>query len=304
MSSVLEQLMEMGFTQAKAEKALKFSGNKGLEEAMEWIVDNDSGDEEKGINGTREAETTDLPLSYKCDDCDKCLRNEDEVQVHSARTGHVNYSQCSDAVSSLTEDERREQMEKLQELLRAKKSEREEQEKQEEIEREKKRRQQCKTLSSAKAKFEEDEIRRLVEQKKREKEEDRAYLAKLKAEIAQEQEEKRARKAGELLATTPSNSTSLPTTVPKTDPTICRLHIRFPSGQSIRGEFGVNEPLSAVALYVSQNWPNSSTFIDPQSIRLMTSFPKQEFTTEDINKSLLDLGLCPSAVIMVRQIPQ
>ncbi|CAH8509139.1 unnamed protein product [Schistosoma intercalatum] len=305
MSSVLEQLMEMGFTQARAEKALKFSGNKGLEEAMEWIVENDSGDEEKeGINGTRENETTDLPLSYKCDDCDKCLRNEDEVQVHSARTGHVNYSQCSDAVSSLTEDERREQMKKLQELLRAKKTQREEQERHEEIECEKKRRQQHKTLSSAKAKFEEDEVRRFVEQKKREKEEDRAYLEKLKAEIARDQEEKRARTASELPLIAPSNSTSLPTAVPKTNPTICRLHIRLPSGQSIKGEFGVNEPLSAVMLYVSQNWPNSSTFIDPQSIQLMTSFPKQEFTSEDRNRSLLDLGLCPSAVLMVRQIPQ
>ncbi|CAH8486797.1 unnamed protein product [Schistosoma turkestanicum] len=305
MSSVLEQLMEMGFTQAKAEKALKFSGNKGLEEAMEWIVENDSGDEEKGTsNSTTETEKADSPSSYKCDDCEKCLRNEDEVQLHSARTGHVNYSQSLDRVSPLTENERREQMEKLQELLRVKKAQREEQEKHEEIEREKKRRQQSKTLSSAKAKFEEDEIRRLVEQKKREKEEDRAYREKLRAQIAQDQNEKRAREAGELLSTAPSNSTSVPTTVPETKSTICRLNIRLPSGQSIKGEFGVNEPLSAVALYVSQNWPDSSTSIDPQSIQLMTSFPKQGFTIEDMNKSLLNLGLCPSAVMMVRQIAQ
>ncbi|VDP31697.1 unnamed protein product [Schistosoma margrebowiei] len=102
----------------------------------------------------------------------------------------------------------------------------------------------------------------------------------------------------ELPPIAPSNSTSLPTTVPKTNPTICRLHIRLPSGQSIKGEFGVNEPLSAVTLYVSQNWPNSSTFIDPQSIQLMTSFPKQEFTSEDRNRSkflLKILNLMPTA---------
>ncbi|KAH8862028.1 UBX domain-containing protein 1 [Schistosoma japonicum] len=221
--------------------------------------------------------------------------------MHSARTGHVNYSESSDSVSPLTEDERKQQMEKLQELLRIKKVQREEQEKHEEFEREKKRRQQCKTLSSAKAKFEEDEIRRLIEQKKREKEEDRAYREKLKAEIAREQEEKRAREAGESLVIT-SNSAPVSNTAPKINPTICRLQIRLPSGQPIKGEFGVNEPLSAVTLYVSQNWPNSSTFIDPQSIHLMTNFPKQEFTDEDMSKSLLDLGLCPSAVLIVRQI--
>ncbi|KAH8862026.1 UBX domain-containing protein 1-A [Schistosoma japonicum] len=158
---------------------------------MEWIIENDSGDEkEEALDGTGETKKIASALSYKCEDCNKCLRNDEDVQMHSARTGHVNYSESSDSVSPLTEDERKQQMEKLQELLRIKKVQREEQEKHEEFEREKKRRQQCKTLSSAKAKFEEDEIRRLIEQKKREKEEDRAYREKLKAEIAREQEEK------------------------------------------------------------------------------------------------------------------
>ncbi|KAH8862030.1 UBX domain-containing protein 1-A [Schistosoma japonicum] len=256
---------------------------------MEWIIENDSGDEkEEALDGTGETKKIASALSYKCEDCNKCLRNDEDVQMHSARTGHVNYSESSDSVSPLTEDERKQQMEKLQELLRIKKVQREEQEKHEEFEREKKRRQQCKTLSSAKAKFEEDEIRRLIEQKKREKEEDRAYREKLKAEIAREQEEKRAREAGESLVIT-SNSAPVSNTAPKINPTICRLQIRLPSGQPIKGEFGVNEPLSAVTLYVSQNWPNSSTFIDPQSIHLMTNFPKQEFTDEDMSKSLLDL---------------
>ncbi|CAH8841265.1 unnamed protein product [Trichobilharzia szidati] len=305
MSSVLEQLIEMGFTQAKAEKAIKSSGNKGLEEAMEWIVENDSGDENDGPNGNGEAEKKSLtPRSYICEDCQKSLKSDEEVQLHSARTGHINYAESSDPVKPLTEEERKQQMEKLQELLRIKKAQREEQEKQEELERERQRRQQGKTLISAKEKFEEDEMRRLVEQKRREKEEDRAYREKLKADIAREREEKRARELGIFPTTVPlssSNPTPVPTSVPKTNSTVCRLQIRLPSGQPIKAEFGANEPLSSVTLYISQNWPDSTACIDPESIQLMTSFPRRDFTPEDMNKSLLDLDLCPSSVVIVRQ---
>ncbi|CAH8523291.1 unnamed protein product [Heterobilharzia americana] len=293
MSSVLEQLVEMGFTQAKAEKAIRFSGNKGLEEAMEWIVENDSGDEEEEHNGkVRIEETVSTLLSYKCEDCKKCLKNDEEVQMHSARTGHCNYAECPDSAKSLTEDERKQQMEKLQELLRIRKVQREEQEKQEELEREKQRRLQGRTIVSAKAKYEEDEMRRLVEQKKREKEEDRAYREKLKADIAREREEKRARELGLIPPPVESNNpTPVPTSVPKSNSTVCRLQIRLPSGQSIKTEFSANELLSSVRLYISQNWPDSSTSIDPESIQLITSFPRRDFTDADMSKSLSDLSL-------------
>ncbi|VDQ13717.1 unnamed protein product, partial [Trichobilharzia regenti] len=38
--------------------------------------------------------------------------------------------------------------------------------------------------------------------------------------------------------------------VPKTNSTVCRLQIRLPSGQPIKAEFGANEPLSSVTLYI------------------------------------------------------
>ncbi|CAH8501451.1 unnamed protein product [Heterobilharzia americana] len=249
MSSVLEQLVEMGFTQAKAEKAIRFSGNKGLEEAMEWIVENDSGDEEEEHNGkVRIEETVSTLLSYK-------------------------YGEVAGTFADP-------------------KVQREEQEKQEELEREKQRRLQGRTIVSAKAKYEEDEMRRLVEQKKREKEEDRAYREKLKADIAREREEKRARELGLIPPPVESNNpTPVPTSVPKSNSTVCRLQIRLPSGQSIKTEFSANELLSSVRLYISQNWPDSSTSIDPESIQLITSFPRRDFTDADMSKSLSDLSL-------------
>ncbi len=59
--------------------------------------------------------------------------------------------------------------------MRKKKELRDEDERQKLLEDEKRRRKQGKTLVSAKAKFQEDEIRRNAEQLKRERAEDRAY---------------------------------------------------------------------------------------------------------------------------------
>ncbi|VDN41278.1 unnamed protein product [Dibothriocephalus latus] len=63
----------------------------------------------------------------------------------------------------------------MQEYLERKKIQRQEEERVRQIEDEKRRREQGKTLVSAKIKFQEDEMRRAAEQTKREKAEDKAY---------------------------------------------------------------------------------------------------------------------------------
>lgn len=311
MSSVYDQLLEMGFTKQKAEKALKFSGEKGLEAAMEWIIDHEADEDTDSEDIAKPANCTDDSILsanfFKCEDCNKVLRNNEEVQLHSARTGHVNYAESTDDARPLSEEERKQQLEKLQELLKQKQVQREEQEKKEELEREKQRRRQGRTLASAKAKFEEDEIRRLVEQKKREKDEDRAYREKLKADIAREREEKRARDRGQLSEATiapVSNEPLVPFTSSKTESTICRLQIRLPSGSPLKAEFKQSEPLSTVIYYLTQHWPGESTEISPNDIQLLTNFPTREFSEIHMSTSLFDLGLCPSAVLIARLITQ
>ncbi|KER32654.1 hypothetical protein T265_01339 [Opisthorchis viverrini] len=220
--------------------------------------------------------------------CNKMLRNDEEVQLHSVRTGHVNYSESTESVKPLTEEERKLQMEKLQELLQQKKLQREAKEREEELEREKQRRRQGKDIVSAKAKFEEDEMKRLVEQRRREKEEDRAYRERLKADIAREREEKKMRERGEAAAA-PYSKPTLPPQATKSDAT------------PLKYDFGAKEPLSAVRLYVCQHWPNGSDGLDPATVILFTTFPKRDYTEDDMQTALSDLGLCPSAVLMARR---
>ena len=59
--------------------------------------------------------------------------------------------------------------------MKQKRLEREAQEAKENLERERNRRRQGKTIIDAKTKFEEDELKRLAELKRREKEDDRLY---------------------------------------------------------------------------------------------------------------------------------
>ncbi|KAF7259460.1 hypothetical protein EG68_03352 [Paragonimus skrjabini miyazakii] len=299
MPSELEHLLEMGFPKPLAEEALKCTGNNGLDAAMEWLVkhqeDNDAPEDKPQVT------ESDPAKSFKCEDCSKSLRNEEEVQIHSARTGHVNYSESTEEVKPLTEEERKAQMEKLQDLLRQKKLQRDAQEKQEELEREKRRRKQGKDIVSAKTKFEEDEIRRMVEQKRREKEEDKAYRERLKADIARERAEKKMKERGEDPQISPVAKPVLPPQPPKSDSTVCRLQIRLPSGPPLKAEFGPSEPLSAVILYISQRWPlNEVGSVDPSSVQVLTTFPKRDFGEGDLQMPLSELGLCPSAVLIAR----
>lgn len=304
--SELDHLLEMGFSKTLAQRALESTGNMGLDAAMDWLAEHQDSDEAEpseinNNSGEHPKETLPEAKSLKCDDCGKFLRNEDEVQLHSARTGHVNYSQSEEEIRPLTEEERRAQLEKLQDLLRAKKSQREAQEKQEELEREKSRRRQGKDLISAKTKFEEDEIRRMVEQKRREKEEDKAYRERLKADIAREREEKRLRDRGEQPDASEVTKPSIVQPPVSSNSTVCRLQLRLPSGPPLRAEFGASEPLSAVILHISQRWPDAPSGVDPASVRVFTTFPKKDYTEDDLQTPLCELGLCPSAVLIARR---
>ena len=82
---------------------------------------------------------------------------------------------------------------------------------------------------------------------------------------------------------------------PKKDYSECRIQIRQSNGQPLVQSFGVKEQLSAVRLYVEMNRTDGSS----GPVKLMTSFPKKVFEEEDYENSLENLGLVPSAVLMV-----
>ncbi|KAF7632112.1 UBX domain-containing protein [Meloidogyne graminicola] len=71
----------------------------------------------------------------------------------------------------------------------------------------------------------------------------------------------------------------------------CRIQCRFPDGSTLKLVFPSKEPLQVVYNAVNEDERKPSSFF------LMQSYPRKKLT--EMDKSLLELGLTPSAVILV-----
>lgn len=130
--------------------------------------------------------------SLKCDDCGKVLKDQTEVEYHAAKTGHSNFSESTEEKKALTEDEKKAQLALIEEKLKQKRVEREEREKADALERERNRIRSGKDMTEARRRMEEIEMKKIVDQCKREKEEEKAARDRVRAQI---EADKAARKA-------------------------------------------------------------------------------------------------------------
>lgn len=118
MSDDKSQLIEMGFAEPIVVKALKLTGNAGLQPAIDWIVAHP--DDDGTMESTPEDEgevTEENPQSFKCDDCEKLLKDTSmfvfsdwhsdrlilaAAEMHAVKTQHVNFSESTIAIKPLT----------------------------------------------------------------------------------------------------------------------------------------------------------------------------------------------------------
>lgn len=154
-----------------------------------------------------------------------------------------------------------------------------------------------------------------MSKKKREKEEDRKYRENLLAIMAKEKEQKlasaNAAKAGGIaIATTPSDVPSVVAPVAKTSAsnvaTRCQLSIRIPDGTNLRRAFKPDATLFAVVRFINEKLPGEvDEYGSPRApsyrhFQLQTNFPMHKFDSTEMSKTLLELGLCPSASLIAR----
>ncbi|XP_031631865.1 UBX domain-containing protein 1-B [Contarinia nasturtii] len=316
----LQMLIDMGFSQEKAQKALNVTGNKGVEPAMEWLLAHSDDAEiapecvsadstnttESNVGGASTSEPQEVK-SFKCEECNRLFKNQMEVEFHAAKSGHSNFSESTEEKKPLSEDEKKEQLARLEDKLRQKRMEREETEKREALEREKFRIRSGKDMSEAQRKVEEQEMKKLVEQRKREKQEDRMARERVRAQIEADKAARREQmaqlsgKASTTAAISPPpntitiaepSSTSSTTNTSKSYANT-RIQIRLLNGSTLVETFDVKEQLSAVRLFVQIKQGIDEPF------GLMTNFPRKVYGDEDYEKPLEQLGLVPSAVLIL-----
>uniref|UniRef100_A0A673AKY4 UBX domain-containing protein 4 n=1 Tax=Sphaeramia orbicularis TaxID=375764 RepID=A0A673AKY4_9TELE len=173
-----------------------------------------------------------------------------------------------------------------------------------EIRKEVERRKMGKDMLDFKRKQEEEKTKRLLEERNKEKAEEKAARERVKQQIAldradraaryakTQEEEKAAKQA--LLQARQAEQEARKEAIVRERSTIARIQFRLPNGSSFTNQFPSQSRLQEARQFAVQEVGNRYG-----NFSLATMFPRREFTSEDLNKTLLELELAPSASIVL-----
>ncbi|XP_035772290.1 UBX domain-containing protein 4 [Neolamprologus brichardi] len=186
-------------------------------------------------------------------------------------------------------------VERLTKKLEERREQRKKGEEENEIRKEMERRKVGKDMQDFKRKQEEEKTKRLLEERNREKAEEKAARERVKQQIAMDRADRAARytktredeKAAKLalLQARQAEEEARKEALVRERSTASSFQFLMPSGESFTVKC-----LSWCPQEVGNRYGNFS---------LATMFPRREFTSEDLNKTLLELDLAPSASVVL-----
>ncbi|RDW57140.1 uncharacterized protein DSM5745_11538 [Aspergillus mulundensis] len=307
-TSDLDQLIEMGFERARAELAVKQSG--GLQGALEWLEQNQDKSLEEitaGVEAHEEEGPTLKPgeeaQSLICNECGKKFRSHAQAEFHASKTQHVDFSESTEEVAPLTEEEKKARLQELREKLAAKRAGQSEQDKVDKKRNEEIRRKATKESQDAKEELERKQRIKEAAKKKQEKQDDIEAKRRVKARIEADKEERRLRAEREKAeragvappaqpAAGPAATTSGPVaSKPASAYTETRLRFQTPKGNIMK-----TLPVD-ITLFEVVSALKTEDGIEVNGFR--QNFPRKVFNSEFYGESLKDLGLVPSASLVV-----
>ncbi|TMW51520.1 hypothetical protein DOY81_003425 [Sarcophaga bullata] len=206
---------------------------------------------------------------------------------------------AEDTVNKPTEEPK---VAETRKYLEQKRLERLEEEKRLEKERELRRRKEGKEMQNLRNWQKDQELKELKENIKRERLEEQKARERIRAQIAADKAERAHKFAAENQAATTSSQAASSNTTKAVAPPVAtasdetRLQFRLASGASNTHNFKCSTTLAEIRDYVTlQVLPGTGI----KEYTLATTYPKRELTNEHNSKTLLELELFPSAVILI-----
>lgn len=227
------------------------------------------------------------------------------ASYHATKTEHTDFSESTEEIAPLTEDEKKAKLEELRERLQAKKAAQADKDKEDAKRNEKIRQKSTKETQEAKEELARKEQIKEAMQKRKEKLEEAEAKKRIKAKIEEDRAERR-RKAEEAKAAregrapeaASSSSAAAPAAAaaaprPKADHTEAKLKLQTDSG-NIMKTLPAETTLFELAQQIqSETGQPVTTFT--------TTFPRKTFQGDlDMSKTLKEAGLVPSSVVIVK----
>ncbi|XP_017100541.2 UBX domain-containing protein 4 [Drosophila bipectinata] len=206
-------------------------------------------------------------------------------------------AQANTTPTTSTTSDSEARMAEVQKLLEEKRKERMEEERRREKENELRRRREGREALAQQQLAKEQELKNMQERIRRERQEEMEARERIKAQIAADRAEQARR-----VTISPEPVHAAPSTVSVTpDSSVssvdeARLQIRLPGGIHHTKTFPAAEVLATVRVYVRNEMLAGS---DGRDFTLATNYPRREFQAEDEVKTLIELNLVPSAVVLV-----
>lgn len=246
------------------------------------------------------------PASTPATPKEPLTRSGDEGSSSGAATPGEDRSASSDDASSSSQHEENleAKVERLTKTLEERREQKKKEEEEEQIKREMERRKVGKDMLDFKRKQEDDKTKRLLEERNREKAEEKAARERVKQQIALDRADRAVRYAKNQEELEASRQAALQAkqaemearkeAMVKERSAIARIQFRLPDGSSITNQFPSESRLQEARQFAVQEVGNRYG-----NFSLATMFPRREFTGEDLNKTLLELELAPSASVVL-----
>ncbi|KAI4207785.1 MAG: hypothetical protein LQ348_000453 [Seirophora lacunosa] len=290
-----------------------------VQDALEWLEINQERSYEEivaslGTTGNDDNDPNAEPASLQaceqarslvCNECGKKFRSQAQAEFHASKTQHVDFAESEEEIAPLTHEEKKARLEELRQKLAEKRSGMSEQDKIDKKRNEEIRRKSTKETQDIKEDLEKKKQLKEAASKRKEKQEEVEAKARIKAKIAADREQRRlkaekdkaereGRAAPAFAVTAPTASTTLSPegSKPASGYTEARLRLQTSRG-NLQKTFPVTTTLYEVAAALTQQ-----TGYEVQSFT--QNFPKKTFDTVDFGASLKELGLVPSASLVVQ----